>query len=1077
MNLILKKFSIISIILIFSTILHSQQIYKIPVNPQKAITETNCGNAYLLFEEQLQAGDPKNGNGGNIVNTYSNQIINTWECGYSSNIQYPAYAYVDLGKVYNITNIYLRDVNSSGLFSIFYGYPGSWNFLLKDNCKGYNSWNAHNINNIKTRYLRFKKDDNGAKIAEMVIYGFEISELTSDSIPPSTISDLQIDSTTYNDVYLNWTQAYDSHLSFYEIRYSNSPITKDNYLLSSKSDSNCLADNNLVKQYFKVSNLNSGTPYYFAIISYDSSFNFSEISNIIYAKTKIEINAAPHQIIIEQDMIINEMAIGNSEKLADEQTIILNNNFQNNISNYWDIKENNVANNWHYPLSIVIDLGNYYKIKTLAIYNQSTINSNITAYFNNQAFQNSDSIKISLDTAYKWKICNNLNYEQIRYIRIATNSPNVKMGEIYLWGSAETNNQPEIIQNTTNRKFPLINEFIGVNAFNNDPIGKLNCAGFIREYHNWEWNEGMGTSLSNPYIKGNIKWDLIFWDFDDFYKNIANQRLGICPVIQNNVSWLTKYNGSLYLTKPLDSSNLNPINPSSYKNHANFMFQMAARYGANTVDLNKIQVNQDQIKKTGLNFLKYYENWNEQNKWWKGRSEFFSPYEYCAMTSTDYDGHENTVYLDNHNNLGIKTADPTAKLVMGGLAEGTLEYIKAMNFWSQHFRNDKKTPIDVINTHEYFNMNINNNLQGVSPEDFKIKEKMVKFVNYRNKYMPDKEIWLSEFGYNTSANTIYSAPEIGNCSREEIQARWLLRSFLELAASGIDKAIMYRLSDEEEDNVIGNTYCTSGITSKRSLGYAPKSAWFYIYTLKNNLFKFRFSKEITTANNNIKIYEFEKDSSNEKAYAIWCPTSINQTINNYTFNLPPDCKYIRKVEFENGSINGLQIDTLIDNNIISLNISEKPILLITSSDTTITNEVSNERKIYLDSTMIINESSKGIAKFLVDEQTISGEPFLGNAGNPVTNWHTSYNANDYPASAYIDLGHERNISQIYLYDSYSICNYEISYGTPSNWISLFSDESKLFQTWSNRVVDVKTRYIRITLYKNANINEIVLYEK
>lgn len=39
----------------------------------------------------------------------------------------------------------------------------------------------------------------------------------------------------------------------------------------------------------------------------------------------------------------------------------------------------------------------------------------------------------------------------------------------------------------------------------------------------------------------------------------------------------------------------------------------------------------------------------------EGRSEFFLPYEYSKMTSADYDGHENTLYTENHNNLGLNS--------------------------------------------------------------------------------------------------------------------------------------------------------------------------------------------------------------------------------------------------------------------------------------------------------------------------------------------------------------------------------------------------------------------------------------
>lgn len=196
------------------------------------------------------------------------------------------------------------------------------------------------------------------------------------------------------------------------------------------------------------------------------------IYQILYTKTKIDLNSASQQIIIEPEMLVNEMAIGNIDKLADEQIIVKNNIFPN-ISNYWDFKESNLANSWHYPLSAVIDLGNYYNINSIAIYNQSAVSANITIYFNNQAFQNLDSMTTSLDTAYKWKIFNKLNYEQIKYLRIKTNSPNTKIGEIYLWGSIQSNIQDSVSINYVDRKYPLMKDFIDINGTTTNPLENL----------------------------------------------------------------------------------------------------------------------------------------------------------------------------------------------------------------------------------------------------------------------------------------------------------------------------------------------------------------------------------------------------------------------------------------------------------------------------------------------------------------------------------------------------------------------------------------------------------------------------
>ena len=47
-----------------------------------------------------------------------------------------------------------------------------------------------------------------------------------------------------------------------------------------------------------------------------------------------------------------------------------------------------------------------------------------------------------------------------------------------------------------------------------------------------------------------------------------------------------------------------------------------------------------QPRLSGMGLLEWYEIWNEQNAWWAGRAACFSPYEYAAMPSADYDGHK-----------------------------------------------------------------------------------------------------------------------------------------------------------------------------------------------------------------------------------------------------------------------------------------------------------------------------------------------------------------------------------------------------------------------------------------------------
>ena len=85
---------------------------------------------------------------------------------------------------------------------------------------------------------------------------------------------------------------------------------------------------------------------------------------------------------------------------------------------------------------------------------------------------------------------------------------------------------------------------------------------------------------------------------------------------------------------------------------------------------------------TGLKTVNYIENWNEQDKWWRGEEAFYSPYEFAAMTSADYDGHLGSM----GPTIGIKNADPNTKLAMGGLASASIDYIKGIKLWCDTFR-------------------------------------------------------------------------------------------------------------------------------------------------------------------------------------------------------------------------------------------------------------------------------------------------------------------------------------------------------------------------------------------------------
>lgn len=475
----------------------------------------------------------------------------------------------------------------------------------------------------------------------------------------------------------------------------------------------------------------------------------------------------------------------------------------------------------------------------------------------------------------------------------------------------------------TNNRQPTMDQFIGINAFHDDPIELQKVAGSVREYHNWSWNDRPVYKGGKPIVSSFPENKLVFnlwngaWDFDNYYRVLNENGVLVVPCLKGSLKSLNNNYG-----KPVPP-NKSTTDPTNYAAHADYLFQYVARYGSNSkIDHAKLKVREDVNQATiaGLNYIKYYENWNEPNAWWLGKHWEFSAEEFAAMCSADYDGHMGTM----GENVGLKNADPEAKLVMGGIISLDLDYLKRMEKWSIEHRNGT-LPFDVINLHHYsFQESYGKSRIGISPEDDKFKEKILDFVKYRDTTCPDKEIWVTEFGYDTHPESPQRAPIIGDLSQEEVQARWLVRSYLLLASTGIERAFMYMLRDAGKG---GGKYSTSGLVGIKG-DWTPKISWFYVYTLKNALYKMKFFKEIESGNKNIMIYEFRHIENNKSAHAIWAKTSKDLIIENYQFTLVDKrINSVHGLEFENKSIKGRPFSVQITDNYITLDVSERPKIL------------------------------------------------------------------------------------------------------------------------------------------------------
>ncbi|MFZ4507389.1 MAG: hypothetical protein ACOYON_06810 [Fimbriimonas sp.] len=573
-------------------------------------------------------------------------------------------------------------------------------------------------------------------------------------------------------------------------------------------------------------------------------------------------HAAEVRLTIRPDQILNESVLGDASLLVDETASTGDPAGGKGLRPTKPFFPGWTA--WRYPVNVLIDLRARHRVSRIFVFNESgeadlEVSTGKPFQWSPKSFRLSGyrewrELAIGLDT---------------RYLRFTLKAPH-ELPEIAVYGEALE--PPVVVAATKPVAHPPVtfDQFLGTNAFIDDPLDVLaKPVGLVREYHNWSWDtEGpRGERRFQPSgaAGGNA------WFFDDFYARLKALGVTVCPAIQGTDPQTFK------TAKPNDKpvvANANAEDPASYKLHAAHLFQFAARYGQAKVIDSQLVLAAGQPRRSGLGLIQYVENWNEPDQTWNGRTARFDPYELAAMCSADYDGHQGKLGPGH----GVKTADPKMRLVLGGLADANLEYLRAMKLWADHHRGGS-FPADVLNFHHY--SHDGNEAQGfrttgLSPESDRFEEKMAALVAWRDANLPNAEVWVTEFGYDTHPGSPLKSPAIGAYSAEEVQAAWLVRGFFALAMARVDRATMFMFRDVK----VGapGVFATSGLVTEKGQ-WTPKPSYRALVTLKSQLRGMRYAGKVSTGNPNVRGIRFV--GNGQTAEALWCPTSADTRVAGY----------------------------------------------------------------------------------------------------------------------------------------------------------------------------------------------------
>lgn len=305
-----------------------------------------------------------------------------------------------------------------------------------------------------------------------------------------------------------------------------------------------------------------------------------------------------------------------------------------------------------------------------------------------------------------------------------------------------------------------------------------------------------------------------------------------------------------------------------------------------------------------VNWESVYGSWNKsgldvnaclmfesvKEPFWKNRSAFageyagmfaeqFGPDSARKLVNTVEIGNEpgelsDSVYQDLFVAVarGIRQKSPHMKIATCATVDGpSHRYAKSLDLFKGH-----TDLFDIITLHTYAQIENWPTWRRSFPEDSKLKnyvQDVQKAIDWRNHYAKDKEVWITEFGYDSSTKKPAPGNEFAKWEgvTDEQQAQWIVRSLLLFSSMDVSRAYIYFFNDDDTPQLHGS----SGLTRQ----FNPKPSFYAVAHLQNLLGEYRFSKIILQEKEGGWIFEYtgkEKDAETV-VWVAWLANGSQET--------------------------------------------------------------------------------------------------------------------------------------------------------------------------------------------------------
>ena len=270
---------------------------------------------------------------------------------------------------------------------------------------------------------------------------------------------------------------------------------------------------------------------------------------------------------------------------------------------------------------------------------------------------------------------------------------------------------------------------------------------------------------------------------------------------------------------------------------------------------------------------------------------------------------------------GVRAGDPKLRIVTCAAdAVKSGGYMKALSCVK-----GLEDLYDVINVHTYAMVENWPTWRRSFPEDAKLLDYLTRpqaIIDWRNANAPKKEIWITEFGYDSTTKPNLKTGDFKNWVgvTDTQMAQWLVRSFLVFSKMAIDRAYIYFFDDKDEPQLHGS----SGLTRN----FQPKPAFYAVGHLYRTLGDYRFSKVVLEQAGERRIYEYQHVSDPKKViWAVWSPTGVQRSEDGIVTGLPGEVVKAERMPLATGEEAAAATFTAKPNHAVGVTISESPVFL------------------------------------------------------------------------------------------------------------------------------------------------------